>query len=204
MIRVKILNYGSGNIGSMQSAFQKIGINLTQAKTEEDIVNCDLLVLPGVGSAKTVIKTINDSKIIDFLNKRNLLKKPTLGVCLGAQIFFDYLEEANSSGFGWLEGSVNSFKEKPLFNNGWCHIEWNSFKKIGLSRGLLESNTFYFNHQYHLPNNKNSNIVTIKELPNVPAIYIDGHNCGFQFHPEKSQRAGTIILRNLIKDYYGL
>ena len=204
MTEVKILNYGSGNTGSLVTAFGKIGVNLTIIRAAEEILTADLVVLPGVGSAKSALSSLAETNLTDQLQERNRLGKPILGICLGAQILFDYLHEANLPGLGWLPGEVRPFEKIPHFNNGWCHIEWDSFSETRLTRGIKKSDTFYFNHQYYLPYNEGSQTATIEELPEVPAVCLKDHLCAIQFHPEKSQSPGALVLRNLIFDHYGL
>lgn len=204
MINVKVINYGGGNTGSLVTAFKKIDINLTVAKHEADLMTADLLVLPGVGSAKSALFSLEKDGWLPVLQARHEAQKPILGVCLGAQMMFEYLHEAQKPGLGWLHGEVRPFTAEPYFNNGWCHLEWSAFESIGLSRGLKPTDTFYFNHQFYQPVDPAARVVAIADMPGTPALFLRNHLCGIQFHPEKSQHAGALILRNLIADYYGL
>jgi len=204
MINVKTLDYGGGNIGSLVTAFKRIDINLTAATVPGDLITADLVVIPGVGSARCAMEHMTGHGWMDALQDRHSLEKPILGVCLGAQMMFDYLHEAEGPGLGWLRGEVRPFASEPLFNNGWCHLDWDSFQKTGLSRGLKARDTFYFNNQYFQPMSEGVMIVPVKELPGVPAVCMSGHLCGIQFHPEKSQHSGALVLRNLIQDHYGI
>lgn len=204
MAEIKIINYGSGNTGSLVTAFRRIGVNLTIIRAAEEILAADLLVLPGVGSAKSALSSLAGNRLSDLLQERNQMGKPILGICLGAQMLFEYLHEAGLPGLGWLPGEVRPFERLPHFNNGWCHIEWDSFTETGLTRGIKSSDTFYFNHQYFLPLNKGCKTAVVAELPDVPALCLKDHLCGIQFHPEKSQGPGALVLRNVIFDHYGL
>jgi glutamine amidotransferase len=203
MRTIKIVQYG-GNVGSIINIFNSIGYPASIATTLSEIIEADLVVLPGVGSAQAAIKSLHEQDLLRTLHERNAIKKPIVGVCLGAQIMFDYLSEAESSGLGWLEGNVSTLGEPLIFNNGWCHLNFTELKKTGLSRGLNESSTYYFNHQYYISPNSKYVTATIKELNKICAIVTHQHLCGIQFHPEKSQKMGKILLRNLIEDYYGL
>lgn len=202
MKKIKIVQYG-GNIGSIISTFNSIGYPASISTSHSEIVGADLIVLPGVGSAKAAIKSLNNQALVETLNERNAIKKPIIGFCLGAQIMFDYLCEAESSGLGWLTGSVNALEGPLMFNNGWCHLNYSELKKTGLSRGINEKSTYYFNHQYYISPDARFQTVTIHELNNICAIVIHEHLCGIQFHPEKSQQNGKVLLRNMMKDYYG-
>jgi len=200
---IKILQYGSGNIGSLVSAFSRIGFPPSLASDEDDICNADLLILPGVGSAKSAIQRIRNHNFRAALQERHEMGKPILGICLGAQLVFEFLEEAKQEGLGWLPGEVKSLQGVLRFNNGWASLAWEEFRCSGLSRGLGKASTFYFNHQYYLPVNCSGVFVPIRDLPSVPALFLANHLCGFQFHPEKSQRSGLIVLRNVVQDHYG-
>ena len=202
MKNIKVVEYGGGNVGSIINAFTKIGYPPAIVLTESEILTADLVVLPGVGSAKSAILELEMSATKDALNERNVRKLPILGICLGAQILFEYHEEATACGLGWLNGKVNSFSPPMKFNNGWRHLDNIELKAGGLGRGLNESSTFYFNHQYYFSTDGKHKTVSIKELPGVGAVCLQEHLCGIQFHPEKSQKSGEILLRNVLRDYY--
>lgn len=202
MKNVKVFDYGGGNVGSIINAFTKIGFPPAIATTEIDILTADLVIFPGVGSAKAAISELDKSATKNALNDRNARKLPTLGICLGAQMLFEYLEEASAGGLGWLNGRVSAFRPPMRFNNGWRHLDYKELKACGLARGLNESSTFYFNHQYYFSTEGKHKTVSIKELAGVGAVCLQEHLCGIQFHPEKSQQAGEKVLRNLLRDYY--
>lgn len=203
MKNIKVLDYGAGNVGSIITAFTKIGYPPSIALTEKDILSADLLVIPGVGSAKAAITSMQKENLKETLNERHTLKKPLLGICLGAQLLFHYLEEADGIGLSWFPGDVKSLGAPLYFNNGWCHLDSKQFKESGLSRGLGETSTFYFNHQYFFPMSKSYKSISILELEGKGAICLKDHLCGIQFHPEKSQKSGSLILRNILEDHYG-
>ena len=200
---IKILNYGSGNIGSIISTLTSIGFPSSIVVKEEDILNSDLIVMPGVGSAISAIRNLKKNNYWYLLNERFKKGKFILGICLGAQLVNEYLEEANNNGLGWISGTVKKFQYPYSFNNGWCSLDFNQLKKVGLSRGIKEKSTFYFNHQFYLPYNKNVDSVFIKEYFQIPSLIVNKNYVGIQFHPEKSQAYGKKLLRNIMEDYYG-
>jgi glutamine amidotransferase len=202
MINVKVLSLGTGNTGSVINAFSALSYPASLLNKPADIVSADLLVLPGVGSARIACEFINDPEIREFLNIRNQQHKPTIGICLGAQIMFDYLDEAKSSGLGWMAGPVTALDDGLSYNNGWCHLNWLELANFNLARAVTINDTFYFNHQYRVPKNTDGMVVSVKEIPSVPAMIIYRHLCAIQFHPEKSQKAGQIVLRNILEDYF--
>ena len=200
---IKILHYGSGNTGSILSCLSSIGYPGSIVKEDKDIIDSDLIILPGVGSSKAALKNIYKNNHFDSLDKRFKARKPILGICLGCQMPFHFLEESNSLGFEWIEGSVKKLPSSISFNNGWCRLNFSELKNLGLSRGLTKNATFYFNHQYYISRKNKIKSVCIRDLDFVPAIFFFYSICGIQFHPEKSQEAGKILLRNLLEDHYG-
>lgn len=202
MKKIKIVKYG-GNVGSIITTFNAIGYPASIATTISEIIEADLVILPGVGSAKVATKSLENQDLLQALNLRNSKNKPITGFCLGAQIMFDHLEESRSGGLGWMNGKVKPLGEPLFFNNGWCHLNYSELKNTGLSRGLSESSTFYFNHQFYMPISEKYKTVAVNEHNKICSIVINQHLCGIQFHPEKSQKAGRVLLRNLIEDYYG-
>lgn len=114
---IKIINYGSGNTGSLVAAFRRIGVNLTTVRTADEILTADLLVLPGVGSAKTALSSLGLTHLAESLHQRNKMSRPILGICLGAQMLHQYLHEAELSGLGWIPGEVRAFDRAMNFQN---------------------------------------------------------------------------------------
>jgi glutamine amidotransferase len=200
MIKIKLLNYG--NVGSLIAAFSQIDVYPTLVNSPGDAANADLLIFPGVGSAVNAHRFLT-GPYGTVLANRNAAGKPILGICLGAQVMFEFLEESNSPGLGWINGAVRRFPPQIGFNNGWCHLDSDALADINLARSLRPDSTFYFNHQYYLPAGGATKIVPIRGYATVPALVTSGHLCAVQLHPEKSQRNGILLLRNILEDYYG-
>lgn len=202
MKKIKILNYGNGNLGSLLNTFNSINYPSSVIKDLNEIDEADLLVLPGVGSAMTASNSFKNQILLEKLNLRNANKKPILGICLGAQFFFEYMHESKQRGLGWASGEV---KEMKLFNTGWSQLDFNALKKYNLNKNLNKNDSFYFNHQYIFPNLPEVLPHLIYDKKNaIPSIYLNEHLCGVQFHPEKSQSSGIKILSNILKIYYGI
>jgi glutamine amidotransferase len=119
-------------------------------------------------------------------------------------LFGGLLHEAGEPGFGWIDGEVTAFKDYPYYNNGWCRLDHEALQAAKLSRGLKPMSTFFFNHRYVIGADSRKTRVSVYRRPEVPAIYLDETICAVQFHPEKSQDNGRLILRNIIEDHYGL
>jgi glutamine amidotransferase len=202
MKKIKILNYGNGNLGSLLNTFNSINYPSSVIKNLNEIDEADLLVLPGVGSAMTASETFKNQELTEKLNQRNANQKPILGICLGAQFFFEYMHESRQRGLAWVSGEVNEMKS---FNTGWSQLDFESLKKYNLNKNLNKNDSFYFNHQYIFPNIPEISPYLIYDQKNlIPSIFLNDHLCGVQFHPEKSQSSGIKILSNILKIHYGI
>jgi imidazole glycerol-phosphate synthase subunit HisH len=201
---VGLVDYGSGNLGSLQSVFEKLGIHTEVIRSPEGIARPDLLVLPGVGAAGQAVQRLERSGMAAMIRSRLATHQPVLGICLGAQLLCRHLREGDCEGFGHIHVNVEPFSDYPFYNNGWCRLDLDSLQSMGLARALKPSSTFYFNHRYYMGRDTTTQCVSIKGHPEIPAIYLDQKVCAIQLHPEKSQRDGLILLRNIIEDHYGL
>lgn len=206
MTRVGILNLGGGNIASLVNVFDSLGTGVIVCEKENKFLpsELDLIVIPGVGSAGSAMSCIHNSYFNDFLTHFNESKKPVLGICLGAQLFFSHLDESDCLGLGWIEGSVSAIKNFPFYNTGWSYLDYSQLRAANLHRSLSRSPAVYFNHKYLLPSFNVGASSQTDQVGSIPAIAVRENIVGFQFHPEKSQAQGRIILRNLLRDYFGL
>lgn len=203
MSRLHLLNYGTGNIGSLSALFDALGYAAVPTARQADILGSPLLVLPGVGSAITAMRRLAVGGLLEPLRERHRQGRPILGICLGAQLLFSHLEESQSDGLGFLTGTVARIPGGAKSHTGWSRLEWPEFRGLGLARALRPADTFFFNHQYALPRTSLARCVTAAGQPNLPALFVQDHLCGIQFHPEKSQSAGRLLVRNLLRFHYG-
>ena len=203
MIKIGILQYGAGNVGSLLHSFSAAGFPAFVVTSTSQICTVDLLVFPGVGNALAAQSHLEAHNLLSHLHKRHASALPTVGICLGAQLFHSYLEESKSPGLFWLEGSVHKLPPHFPFNNGWSCVDNAGLKKHKLGRSLTKNSSFYFNHGYFLNPEHENLILSASTFFPVPAIVCCAHIVAIQFHPEKSQRNGLLFLRNLIVDYYG-
>jgi glutamine amidotransferase len=202
--KVHLLDFGSGNIGSLRRALRQVGYFASVIDHELITTSPEVLFIPGVGSATYAMEKLRSSGLDKRLVERHRKGLPIVGICLGAQLFFEFLCEADRSGLGILAGSVEPLETEVGFNNGWCHLDFDALKRLGLARGLRPNHSFYFNHQYRCAAPVDLDVVHLHELDDVPALYVRGNLVGIQFHPEKSQRPGEVLLRNIMEDHYGL
>lgn len=196
---VNIFDYQVGNLKSLYNFFYiSLGLETKVITKIPKSYNFDILVFPGVGSFKGAMMNIKkkDKELIHVLSKEK--KKNIVGICLGMQILAqESLESPNYSGLGLIEGKVKKLKETQKYklpNVGWHEIISN---KNNLLRNLSHNN-FYFDHSFYLDNNKHT-VGHINYSQKIPAIIKKKNIIGFQFHPEKSQKAGIEMFNNYLK-----
>lgn len=202
---IVIVNYGMGNLGSIQNMLKHIGVKSIISDNITDIENADKLILSGVGAFDSGMKNISDLGFISVLNNKVLNDKtPILGICLGMQLFAESSEEGKLSGFGWINAKTIKFN----FNDESGklkipHMGWNlvSLQKDSvLFEDILEESRFYFVHSYHLVCSEKENIVCKTNYGyDFPSAVEKENIFGVQFHPEKSHKYGMEILKNFSK-----
>ena len=203
MITAGILAYGNANSGSVAAALRRVGVAASVVRSVDGVAGPDLLVLPGVGHAAEAMRHLDQPELRRAVERRHADGRPILGICLGAQLMFEELEEASGPGLGWLPGAVTALDGTPGHHTGWSRLPQDRLAALGLGRGIHSTDTFYFNHRYAVrPGAGLDSLVTL-DAP-ITAVVARDHLMGFQFHPEKSQAQGDRLLRNLLEDRYGL
>jgi glutamine amidotransferase len=200
---IHLLDYGTGNIGSLNAILESLDYTAVRTADPAEIRASPLLLLPGVGSAGAAMAELRQRNLLAVLRERHAAQRPIVGLCLGAQLLFTHLEESNVAGLGFLPGTVARLPARLRFNTGWCRLEWDRTRLNGFGTGLRPTDSFFFNHQYACPRTSGPDTVTVAGEPDIPAFYFAGHLCGVQFHPEKSQGPGRLLLRNVFRHYHG-
>ena len=201
--KICIIDFDSGNIGSLVSLFEKLSVDYCVSRDDKEIEKCSHLILPGVGSFSAAIKKIKQKVNISLLEKEVLVKKkPILGICVGMQLMANVGHEfGKNKGLGWVKGSVKLIQSKQ-FNLP--HIGWNSvkFRKENLLfTGLRSDCDFYFVNSYCFNLDNQEEIIASTFYGQSFASIINKDNIyGVQFHPEKSHEQGTRILLNFYKN----
>ena len=207
-MNVTIVDYNSGNISSVINSFKEVAkdkVNIEVTSDLNKIKSSDKLVLPGQGSFKRCVDALNAiNGLVDTLNEFAITnKKSLLGICVGLQMFADIgYEETETKGLGWISGKVSKIDNQ----NGKFklpHIGWNQINIVKGSKIFkdIENNShMYFVHSYEfIPVDKSVISATTNYASNIVCSVEKENIFGTQFHPEKSQKNGLIILENFLK-----
>jgi glutamine amidotransferase len=204
MTRILILDYGMGNIFSVQKKIKALGLNPIISNSEEDILNADKIIFPGVGHFSNAIENLKKLNVIQSLNEKVLGKKtPVLGICLGMQLMAQNSEEGNLNGLGWFDATVKKFNIQDKLNFKVPQMGWNTIsinKKSDLMIGIPDQSELYFIHSFYIECSVEKDILTktVYESEFVSAIQKD-NIFGVQYHPEKSHEIGEKMLKNFIE-----
>lgn len=201
MKKIGIIDYGMGNLHSVENALKYIGLGTFISNDKSELSRADGLILPGVGAFPDAIELLNKLSFPEFI-KNETEKKPLLGICLGMQLLFEKSYEfKESNGLGYIKGSVVRLKAGQTDKTYKIpHIGYNGIKKVNdcpLLKDLPDGTCFYFVHSYMGECDDKSQLVATTEYgEDVTAIVAEGNVYGTQFHPEKSGEAGLRLLKN--------
>ena len=206
-MKVTIVDYQSGNISSVINSFTEVSkskVNLEVTSDIKKIKSSDKIVLPGQGSFKSCVDSLNSiNGLVDTLKEFAITnKKPLLGICVGLQMFADVgYEEAETRGLGWISGKVSKIDNQngkfKLPHIGWNEIEIQKQSKI--FRDIKNKSHMYFVHSYEFTPEDKSVISSTTEYSSKIVCSVERENLfGTQFHPEKSDKIGLQIIRNFI------
>ncbi|MCX7259426.1 MAG: imidazole glycerol phosphate synthase subunit HisH [Burkholderiales bacterium] len=206
-MKIGVINYGTGNIYSISSALNEIGADHIVINSSTDLFKVDAIILPGVGSFSDTKKKLDENywseEIIEFVTNKN---KALLGICLGMQLLADSSTEGFSNtvtpGLGLIPGRVDHLRSFGC-NLRTPHVGWNSINLTQINSPMFEKicdgTDFYFVHSFAFsPINTNHLLATAEYGINFAAAVAKERIWGTQFHPEKSSKAGFLILKNFI------
>jgi|TARA_B100001750_G_scaffold18123_1_gene12417 glutamine amidotransferase len=198
MISVAIFDYGAGNIFSLKTSLEKNGASVDVITSFDQVKNYSGLLLPGVGNFDPAIRSIRDYSAIQF-NDFVKDKVPVLGICLGMEMFFAKSEEGKEQGLNVLNGEVVLLPENmKIPHMGWNDLQIKRESKI--LDGVDDGSWVYFVHSYRAkPTNEQIVVADADYGIKVPAVIEDGIYFGTQFHPEKSGKIGSLMIRNFLK-----
>ena len=201
---IALLDYGSGNLRSVQKALLKVGADVYIAKRPEDMAGARAAVLPGVGAFDDCIQALEKQELLEASRQFIQSGRPFLGICVGYQALFEKSDEFNScaSGLGIFKGKVVRFSETnglKIPQIGWNQIEI-AQPECRLFRGIPNGSYVYFVHSFFPKPADQSLIATRTSYGESFASSIWRENVfATQFHPEKSQKVGLQLLRNFVE-----
>lgn len=198
-----IIDYGMGNLLSVQRAFEKCGSDAVIIDNPLELRDAERIVLPGVGAFPDAMDNLRKNGWIEELNRAVLEKEtPILGICLGMQLLADKgYEVRECDGLGYIPGEIIRFtqtQEKERIP----HVGWNEILKreeAPLFDGIADGTNYYFVHSYHFRVANEENIATVTPYcGEFVSSVIKDNIVGTQFHPEKSQKAGFKLIKNFL------
>lgn len=192
-MKLVIINYGAGNIKSIQFAFKRLGVEAVLSDNPDEIRSADKVIFPGVGEASSAMSKLKESGLDSLLPT---LQQPVLGICLGMQLMCRFTEEGNTEGLRIFEVDVKRFSTKVKVPQ----MGWNSIHNLDseLFAGVSEGDYMYLVHSYYAEETQESIATSFYEKRYATALQKDNFY-GVQFHPEKSGKIGERILQNFLK-----
>ena len=195
---IAIVDYGMGNLGSIQNMLKKIGAQVTITRDPATVGAADKIILPGVGAFDTAMENLNRLGLTPLLNDLALEKhRPILGICLGMQLMTKRSDEGTLPGLGWLDAETVRFANGSLRVP---HMGWNTVdirREDPLFKDMYEESRFYFVHSYFVKCADDSDILTSTRYSiDFCSSFAKGNIRGVQYHPEKSHKFGMLLLKN--------
>ncbi len=195
-----VIDYGVGNLFSLQCSLKKIGAEAVVTDDENIIRSADRIILPGVGAFGDAVKKLRESGLFDVVIDEAKKGKPLMGICLGMQMLFDKsYEYGEYDGLGLIEGEIVPLKGEIPQELDIPHMGWNALKfhngKSEIFKYINEGDCVYFVHSFFGVGCENSLIATAEYGIDVTAAVAKGNIYGCQFHPEKSGDVGLKILK---------
>lgn len=201
---VGIINYGLGNLGSIQNMLKVIGEKSIISSDINELEKCDRYILPGVGAFDAGMQKLNESGLVDFIKSVTQIdKKPILGICLGMQLLGRKSEEGTLPGLGLIPFDNIRFRlddtELKVPHMGWDIVDFK--QKNPLINGLEGAQRYYFVHSYHAKCDSQENVLMTCDYGyEFVASVVKENIMGVQFHPEKSHDFGMALLTNFVKE----
>ncbi|WP_412467912.1 imidazole glycerol phosphate synthase subunit HisH [Pedobacter sp. KLB.chiD] len=190
---VGIINYGAGNIFSLTAALDRLNVTYGMVNTENELEKYSHIIIPGVGHAGAAMEKLRGTGLVEAIKK---LTKPVLGICVGMQLITEHSEEGDATLLNIVPVKTKKF-DKSL-NIKIPHMGWNAVKPKNnlLFKGIEDNTQFYFVHSYFIEYNPTFDIASADYGLTFSAAVQKDNFYGVQFHPEKSGKAGELVLKN--------
>lgn len=191
-----VVDYNAGNVFSVLCALERLGEKAEVTSDRERILSADRVIFPGVGYAMSAMEELEKRGLADVLTS---VKRPFLGICLGMQLMCSFSEEGNTGMLSMVDADVRRFD--PSICPKIPHIGWNTAYDLKgpLFEGIKDGSYFFFDHSYYVPllGSATSAVTSYYGFGYTSALERDNF-FGVQFHPEKSGKAGSILLENFL------
>ncbi len=199
--RLGLIDYGMGNLHSVQKAFERLNQTLKIVRSPKELNDVDALILPGVGSFDPAMNQLNQTQLIPHLRLWANENRPLLGICLGLQLLFESSDEGSKPGLGIFKGKVQKLPKdqgERIPHMGWSLL--NQQSECPLLNSTDKNNWMYFVHSYSAIPKDQADLAATTQFgqSQVTAIVWKGRVGACQFHPEKSSKAGQIMLKRWI------
>ena len=196
---IAIVDYGVGNLFSLNSSLACIGAESIVTADEAILRSADKILLPGVGAFEDAAKKLRESGLADLLKELASSGKPLLGICLGMQLLFEKsYEYGEHEGLGLIPGNVRPIRDVIPADYKIPHIGWNGLhfrQENPLFKYVKEGDCVYFVHSFYAADCEDDVVATAEYGPELTAAVARGNVYGCQFHPEKSGNVGLAILK---------
>ena len=194
-ITIGIVDYGMGNHASVIHSLRKLGFRVRVSADPAVLDKTDVLVIPGVGAFPAAMQALNKRGLVGYLQHQAREQRPIIGICLGMQLLASASYEFEyTAGLDIIPGEV------VAMNAAKWHIGWNTLECLTSESSFQPSNgeAFYFNHSFYYQGPSKYQIGLSRHPKSFASVIRKGQVVGIQFHPEKSQEAGRVLLKNLI------
>lgn len=194
-LSIGIVDYKLGNHASISQTLKKVGFRVKITSNKKDLDNSDLIILPGVSAFSLAMRYLHELDFVDYLRNKSINGVPIIGICAGMQLLASSsCEFENTPGLDLIPGKIVPFKDKS------SHIGWNTVLMNNGSNN--ETNSYcYFNHSFYFLGSSDFSLAsTSYKNQRFPSIIRKENLIGMQFHPEKSQDFGIMLLQKLVVD----
>lgn len=198
-MKVGVVDYGMGNVGSILNMLKKIGVSTIKISQVDHFIEIEKIILPGVGSFDNAMDKLNSLGFSKVIREKVSSETPILGICLGMQLLGSNSEEGDLNGLNLIPGIIRKFPQIDGLKIP--HMGWNNVKIVDrkIFNGL-EENKFYFVHSYYFEPDNDEHIAS---KTNYGFDFVSSVNklniYGVQFHPEKSHKYGMQLLKNFVE-----
>lgn len=192
---IAIINYEAGNLASVSNALKRLDAPHIISDKKNELNDADGIIFPGVGHAEPAMESLRQNDLDGWLKNTS---KSVLGICLGMQLFYESSEEGNSEGLGIIPGRLRKFDSSKAKVP---HMGWNTFDENSqhpIVNNISDEDYFYFVHSYYAPVNEFT-VASCHYTHSFASIVARENYMGVQFHPEKSGKAGSLLLQNFIQ-----